>query len=277
MPFSREDQNPRPQAGGVRFQEAARGLRFLIDPGCDVQTQMARDASLLAEADADSAFVATLRLFTFVPAGITLGRSQDPGRELDLERCRRDGIDWAVRPTGGRAIFHEHEWTYSLTARIDDPDWGGSRARAYERCSALVTRSLHRLGVPAQLERGGRGEADGEPRARMARAPCFASTARHEVTLGGRKLVGSAQRRTRTALLQQGSLLLGPGHLRIVDYLAGPQGERTREALRQRSADAGGSLRGVGIEAWAEALKQEWMSCLETTNRVATGVAGVHA
>jgi len=50
-----------------------------------------------------------VRLFTFAPAGITIGRAQDPGRELDLPRLERDGVAWAARPTGGRAIWHEDE------------------------------------------------------------------------------------------------------------------------------------------------------------------------
>ena len=87
---------------------------------------MARDAALLAAADADPAFEPLLRVYRFAPAGITLGYSQRPERELDLARCAADGVEWAVRPTGGRAIFHADDWTYALAARIDDPKWGGS-------------------------------------------------------------------------------------------------------------------------------------------------------
>src|SRR5438093_592703 len=74
---------------------------------------------------------AVLRLFRFDPHGITLGRAQNPSQALDLARCLADGVPWAVRPTGGRAIFHAEEWTYSLAASIDDPRWGGSLSQAY--------------------------------------------------------------------------------------------------------------------------------------------------
>ena len=80
---------------------------------------MRRDALLLAAADRGAPPV--LRLFAFAPHGITLGRSQRPEVELDLDRCEADGIPWAIRPTGGRAIFHAEEWTYSLAAAISDP------------------------------------------------------------------------------------------------------------------------------------------------------------
>lgn len=228
------------------------------DGGHDPAENMRRDAALLAAAERGAPPV--LRVFRFDPAGITLGRAQDPARELDLERCRGAGIGWAVRPTGGRAIFHDQEWTYSLAAALDDPDWGGSLEQAYGATSRLLAAALERLGVPVRLARG---EARGglEPRvAGGAAPPCFASTARHEIVLEGRKLVGSAQRRTARALLQQGSILLGPGHLRLADFLAAPAGtrERVREALARAATDAGRWLGGhEPLERWAEALIAE--------------------
>src|SRR4029077_19655318 len=87
---------------------------------------MRRDAALLAAADARR--MPVLRLFAFRPAGITLGYAQDPGRVLDVARCEADQVEWALRPTGGRAIFHAEEWTYALAAPLDDPRWGGSLA-----------------------------------------------------------------------------------------------------------------------------------------------------
>lgn len=219
---------------------------------------MRRDAALLAAAEAGAEPV--LRLFAFAPPGITLGMSQDPARELDLGRCAADGVEWVARPTGGRAIFHAEEWTYSLAAPRHHPDWNGSLAEAYARASGLIVRSLVRLGVPAELA------AAREPRAETATAgggaapPCFASTARHEIVLGGRKLVGSAQRRTARGLLQQGSVLLGSGHLRIADYLSGDPAlrERVRDGLRAATATAAPWLgKTPPLERWADALRAE--------------------
>ena len=228
------------------------------DGGHDPAENMRRDAALLEAAEVGAE--AVLRLFTFVPPGITLGRAQDPARELDLERCRAAGVRWAVRPTGGRAIYHDQEWTYSLAAGLADPDWGGGLEAAYGKASRLLVASLARLGVPATLAPGA-ARGDLSPRsARGAAAPCFASTARHEIVIEGRKLVGSAQRRTSRALLQQGSLLLGPAHLRLADFLAVPDDarERVRAGLGQASADAG---RWLGsrppLARWADALRGE--------------------
>jgi lipoate-protein ligase A len=228
------------------------------DGGHDPAENMRRDAALLEAVAGGAAPV--LRLFTFDPPGVTLGRAQDPGRELDLARCRAAGLPWAVRPTGGRAIYHDEEWTYSLAAGLADPSWGGGLEAAYGSVSRLLVASLVRLGVPAVLAAGA-ARGDLAPRAKVgAAAPCFASTARHEIVLEGRKLVGSAQRRTARALLQQGSVLLGPSHLRLAEYLAiaDEARERVRERLERSSAHAG---RWLGarppLARWADALQAE--------------------
>jgi len=221
---------------------------------------MRRDAALLAAAELGAPPV--LRVFGFSPPGITLGRNQDPSRELDLARCEADGVGWAVRPTGGRAIFHDQEWTYALASRRDDAEWGGAATDTYVRTSGLILRALVRLGVPAEMAaRQPRGSPAPAPRVRgSAATPCFASTARHEVVVERRKLVGSAQRRTAGAWLQQGSVLLGDGHLRIADYLAIPEAARSQvcETLRLAAGSAGEWLgQRVPLERFADALLAE--------------------
>ena len=221
----------------------------------DPAENMRRDMILLGEAEQGAP--ATLRLFAFQPHGITLGASQTPEKVLDLERCERDGVPWAVRPTGGRAIFHAEEWTYSLACAIDDPAWGGSLAVAYARVTALLVQTLRRLGVPA--EAGPRPGARDDGTRRDPVAPCFMSTARHEVTVGGRKLVGSAQRRTAHGLLQQGSVLLGDSHSRLADYLRIDDGRREaiRDGLARASTHAGRWIEPeASLERWAAAWRE---------------------
>jgi len=209
---------------------------------------MRRDRVLLAAAERGAE--AVLRLFAFDPHGITLGAHDSPERTLDLERCCADGVPWAVRPTGGRAIFHAEEWTYSLAAALSDAAWGGSQSDAYLRMSRCIVASLRTLGVPAALARPDRSTS-----ARGSSAACFASTARHEIEIEGRKLVGSAQRRTQQALLQQGSLLLGDGHLRLADYVRTTQPQRLRAGLARSACDARPWLGDrPPLERWASAL-----------------------
>jgi len=137
------------------------------DGAHDAAENMRRDTALLAGAESGAPPV--MRLFRFEPPGITLGRSQDPAQELDLARCEADGVRWAVRPTGGRAIFHAEEWTWCIAAPRDDPEWGGSPEAAYRSATLLVVRALVRLGVPAEMvPRRSRGP--GTPRVRGAPA-----------------------------------------------------------------------------------------------------------
>src|SRR5690349_11512875 len=127
---------------------------------------MRRDAALLAAAEEDPGRPAVLRLFRFAPHGITLGRAQDPSRELDLDRCRRDGVPWAVRPTGGRAIFHAQEWTYSFATPLAAAAGAGTLADLHRRVAELIVASLVDLGVEARLAPDGIGRPPGpRPRA----------------------------------------------------------------------------------------------------------------
>jgi lipoyl(octanoyl) transferase len=219
---------------------------------------MRRDAALL-DGVADGRLASpVLRLFTFDPAGITLGHSQEPGRELDLDRLAADGIEWAVRPTGGRAIFHEQEWTFSFALPLGESGGAAAAPEAYARTCGLLASALRALGVPVEFSPGSpRGV--GAPRVAGGPAsPCFASAARNELTLAGRKFAGIAQRRLRGALLQQGSLLLGEAHLRLVDYLRlEPRArEGARAALAGATAHAGAVLGAAApLERLASAIE----------------------
>jgi len=219
----------------------------------DARENMRRDAALLALAGRPEA-EPVLRLFRFRPAGITLGHSQSAEKVLDLERCAADQVMWAIRPTGGRAIYHADEWTYSLAASLEDAEWGGSLREAYDRVGRLLVASFVRLSVPAEMA-GAAARGAGRV---AAATPCFSTSTRHEIVRAGRKFVGSAQRRTARALLQQGSVLLSDRHLALVDYLALDPAARThtRAALERASTHIGDVVgRDAPLERWAEALE----------------------
>ncbi len=228
-----------------------------LDASADVRVQMARDAALLAAAERGGP--AVMRVYAFDPPGITLGRAQDPERELDLARCRADGVAWAVRPTGGRALWHEADWTFACAAPLDHPAMAGPSHEAYARTARWLAAALRRLGVPVELTPGTPG-GPGRPRVAVgAAAPCFASSARHELTLAGRKLAGIAQRETASARLQQGSLLVRRTHGRLLDYQRVDPAARAaaRAALEAGSAVVEEARPGLSIGDFAEALAAE--------------------
>jgi lipoate-protein ligase A len=121
------------------------------------------------------------------------------GRTYDLDRIRSLGLDVVRRPTGGRAILHDREITYSVTAPVAD---AGDLGESYRRINALLLAALESLGVHAMAA---------APTARASSpglTPCFDEPASGELTIGGRKLAGSAQWRAEGALLQHGSILI---------------------------------------------------------------------
>jgi lipoyl(octanoyl) transferase len=161
---------------------------------------MAVDHALLEQVQRDG--VAVLRLYTWQPACLSFGRNQ-PARGIYSEEIAAGlGVEIVRRPTGGMAVLHNREITYSFVAPLDL--LGGPRA-SYCTINRALVLGLRRLRIPAELSGGGRRSAFGSVH------PCFAEPAAGEVVVGGRKLVGSAQRCERRTLLQHGSILLDDG------------------------------------------------------------------
>lgn len=177
---------------------------------------MAADEAVL-ESVRDGASPPVFRAFGWRPPGLSFGYAQRVGREVDLDRCREMGVEVVRRPTGGRAVLHWNELTYSVLCRGDDPLVGGGVTEAYRRISECLVAGLRRFGVAADLVRSEPPAV--RPVEESITSPCFSSAARHEVVIGKRKLIGSAQRRMGDMLLQHGSLIIGPEHKRIIDLL----------------------------------------------------------
>ena len=172
----------------------------------------------------------TLRFYRWEPPAVSLGRHQ-PANEIDMEAVARLGYHVVRRTTGGRAILHTDELTYSVAAPADEPRMAGGVMDAYLRLSNGLLAGLHRLGVAAD-------KAGGHVRAGQdVSAACFEVPSAYEITVGGRKLMGSAQSRRRGHVLQHGSLPLVGDITRLVTVLALPQAVKARlaEQLAQRA------------------------------------------
>ncbi|HSB53669.1 MAG TPA: lipoate--protein ligase family protein [Gemmatimonadales bacterium] len=157
---------------------------------------MAVDQTLLDRADQSGA--GFLRLYRWAPFCLSFGRHEPALRRYDRTRIASLGLDVVRRPTGGRAVWHARELTYSVAAPIA---WFGSLSESYCEIHRLLARALERLGVPALL-------APSERTPNVGSGACFASPVGGEVLVHGRKLVGSAQVRQGSAFLQHGSILL---------------------------------------------------------------------
>lgn len=171
-------------------------------PG-DGFTNMAVDEALLDACIAGSAPPA-LRFYTWSPPAISIGYGQQFGSAIDLDRCRALGIDVVRRPTGGLAVLHQYDVSYSLVLREDELPAVRGILASYLTVSHALIRGLSYLGVKAELLPLRRARLPSE----QASPLCFVTPSSYEVAVQGRKLIGSAQRRVHGVILQHGSLPL---------------------------------------------------------------------
>ncbi len=175
----------------------------------------------------------TLRIYGWKPHAISLGFHQNIS-ELNFEKCLQDGIDVVRRPTGGRAIYHAHEVTYSVIIPESHALFHKGSMHIYNEISAALVKALIRAGVEPQLIKAGGADLDfGTYQQRFA---CFATSADYEVQYQNKKLVGSAQRRFKKSVLQHGSILLGTAHLRLLDYISPATNKDALTAKQQLNA-----------------------------------------
>lgn len=188
---------------------------------------MGVDEALMERARATGECV--LRVYGWSRPTLSFGRNQLVRGRVDLERVAAAGVDVVRRPTGGRALLHHREVTYSVTAALGH----GESVRAwYDWINHLLLDALHSLGVtaePAVVE--GRTPAPGT-------ASCFKRPDAGEIAVDGRKLVGSALLRERDALLQHGSILLANDQDMLATLLpAGEAGGDTPASLEALLGD----------------------------------------
>jgi len=195
--------------------------RFLNTDALRGDYNMALDAAI---AQSGATTEPTLRVFKWKPHCISLGHHQD-AHEVDVSKCERTGIDVARRSTGGRAILHAQEVTYSVAIPATHPWSEILPLDIYRYLSEAIAKGLRELGAPVNFAPGEKLHVNERP-LRMA---CFASAARNELLAEGKKIVGSAQRRFRQGTLQHGSILLDAAHEMLPEFLTGEASAREAE------------------------------------------------
>jgi lipoate-protein ligase A len=251
-----QDRSANPASAGASVP----AWRLVIDSDRDGATNMAVDEAILSTLLEENS-APTLRLYGWSPPCLSLGRSQSFA-EVDLAACRAAGVDVVRRPTGGRAILHTDELTYSVSLRQTDPLAAGGILESYRRLSEGLLAGLQNLCVDAVQAEGSRQRTDD------LTAVCFDTPSSYEVTVGGRKLVGSAQWRGRDGVLQHGTLPLCGDLGRILAYLDLSDAEREaqRQALRRRALTLEEALgRPVSFAQAAQALADGFARALGIT------------
>jgi lipoate-protein ligase A len=195
--------------------------RFLNTDPLNAAMNMAIDESVQMHY-LQSAAPPTLRVFRWEQPSISLGRFQSIEREIEIDRCQQVGVALVRRPTGGRAVYHRDEFTYSIVIGKRHGVPAGVVA-AYAYLAQGLIAALQSLGVPTVLS--------DERVSKHPSAACFASSTQADLTSGGFKLVGSAQVWKDDALLQQGSLPLDDHASEFFSMLRFPDESTREEAL----------------------------------------------
>jgi lipoate-protein ligase A len=225
--------------------------RLLIDPPGPAGYNMAVDEAL-AESCRTGATGPTLRLYGWDRPSISLGYFQRAHEVVDLDRCREGRVPVVRRTTGGRAVHHHHEVTYSVVSPIPHPLFPPTIRGTYEVVARALAAGLSTLGLRVELY-----PRDPErPRRGIGSPLCFGSTSRYELTLGGKKVIGSAQRRWKTAFLQHGSILLAHDPAETAPWFQGAPSDP--ESITGLNADERGltpdDIHWALITAWEHTL-----------------------
>jgi lipoate-protein ligase A len=147
----------------------------------------------------------TIRFYQWSPPAVSLGYFQDLKKEIDVDSCRNLGIDIVRRPTGGKAVLHDKELTYSFTIKENHPLVNNSILETYKKISGGIIKGLFYFGITADLVP--LGEKSKIHHSNL-KSICFSVPSQYEVQVEGKKIVGSAQVRKREIVLQHGSLLI---------------------------------------------------------------------
>ncbi len=174
--------------------------RLILDPPLSGRENMDRDMALMKEVLTGES-LPLLRLYRWSKPTISLGRFQEIDQVVDLEACRKIGVDLVHRPTGGRAVLHDRELTYSIIVPEKHTFVSGSVLQAYRSISSGIINAFRQLKIDSEMT------PVEESKPGPGRGSCFDRPSAFEIRVEGRKVVGSAQLRRDGVLLQHGAIL----------------------------------------------------------------------
>jgi lipoate-protein ligase A len=220
--------------------------RLLITPPAYGAWNMAVDESILEHIHRGES-ISTLRLYAWNPPCLSLGHAQ-PYSDVDMDRLKQRGWEVVRRATGGRAILHTDELTYSVIAPANEPRVEGSVLESYNRLAQALLLAVQTLDIPVEMKAGKASESA------TPNPVCFEVPSTYEITVNGKKLIGSAQARKKEGVLQHGSLPLTGDLTRICQALVF-ENEAVRGNASQRLLERATTVEsalGVGI-SWEKA------------------------
>lgn len=231
--------------------------RLIISSPARGSWNMAVDEAILEEMSSSND-PPTLRLYAWEPACLSLGYAQ-PSSDVDLVELNAHKWDLVRRPTGGKAILHTDELTYSVIGPTTEPRLRGGVLSSYKCLSIALLRALHHLGAPAQAV-----EINNALINQTTDNPvCFEVPSNYEITVDKKKLLGSAQARRRYGMLQHGSLPLFGDITNITKVLHFDKFDQRTQAA-QRLAERATTLEAIlGFQVTWQRVAEEFISAFE--------------
>jgi lipoyl(octanoyl) transferase len=225
---------------------------FLLDSKTSSSIyNMALDEALLDYVEKVS--IPVLRFYKWERPTLSLGYFQKVENTVDLEQLKRKNFDLIRRPTGGRAVLHDKEITYSITIPINNSLCNLSILESYDLLCKPIVSAINNLGLKAYIS---------EEDDRTINSPsCFAAPTFKDIKIRSKKIVGSAQMRDKRGILQHGSILMNVSLEDIFDVLIL---RNSRESILSESRKKITSLYDEGFMGSEDDLKKEIVNSFKT-------------
>lgn len=239
--------------------------RYIVTEPMSPAMNMAIDEAILI-AHSEGKVPPTVRFYTWNPATLSIGYFQKSEKEIDLDAVRGNNLGFVRRPTGGRAVLHDQELTYSVVVSENHPKMPASVTEAYQVISTGLLHGFQQLGLQAEMVSLA-SEEEKEKYSSPGSSACFDSPSWYELVVEGKKVAGSAQTRQKGVILQHGSILLDMDVELLFSLLKFPS-----ERVKQRMIDSfvqkavtinEVSGRNVSLDEAIEAFRQGFASGLE--------------
>ncbi|MEK5332362.1 lipoate--protein ligase family protein [Lysinibacillus sp. FSL W8-0992] len=238
---------------------------FLNSGKCSPSFNMALDEALL-DWHSEGLIPPVIRFYEWEPATLSIGYFQQAKRDINLEALREQGIGFVRRPTGGRAVLHEHELTYSVIVTESYPNMPESVTEAYRVLSEGILQGFHNLGMDAYFSVPDTEEKKADLKQPKS-AVCFDAPSWYELVVEGKKIAGSAQTRQKGVILQHGAILLDLDEeklLSVFNFSSDEAKERMRKKLPEKAVAINSLVNNpVSIEQCVTAFRDGFAKSLQ--------------
>lgn len=241
---------------------------YFVNSGpCDPAYNMALDEALL-HWHSEGLIPPVIRFYEWNPATLSVGYFQKAKRDLDFDQIHKLGLGFVRRPTGGRAVLHEHELTYSIIVSEQYPNMPKTVTEAYRVLSEGLLKGFQNLGLDAYFSVPETAE-EKDALAKPKSAVCFDAPSWYELVVEGKKVAGSAQTRQEGVILQHGAILIDLDQeklLSVFNFKNEEARQRMKEKLPEKAVSINSlSPKKVSVEQCIEAFSKGFMQGLDIT------------